>query len=66
MSNGLKISFENDELLIKGKKEDLKELSDYILDIVSSKEENNHIHLDDLTIIDDESNIKNIIIEKEK
>lgn len=66
MSNGLKISFENDELLIKGNKDDLKELSDYILDIVSSKEENDHIHLDERTIMDELSDIKNIIIEKEK
>ena len=61
----IKINIDNDEFQIKGDKEDLIELSNYINMIASSNNENDHIHLDDLTIIDENSKIKNLIIEKE-
>ena len=62
---GLFISNENDEIVIKGNKEDLIELSDYIKKVALSNNSKDHLHLDDLTIIDNDSNIKNLIIEKE-
>ena len=64
-SDGLKINLDN-ELLIKGTKNDLIELSEYILNIALSDNEKDHIHLDELSLISDESNIKELIIEKEK
>lgn len=60
----MKIELMNDELVIKGNKEDLLELVNYIKDIANSNNEKDHLHLDDLTIISKESNIKNLIIEK--
>ena len=65
MNDGIKISLDNNELVIKGNKEDLLELSNYINNIVLSKKEKDHIHLDELTIISNNSKIKSIIIEKE-
>jgi hypothetical protein len=64
--NGLKLLIEDDELLIKGSKEDLLELTNYIKEVASSNLENDHIHLDELTLINDNSNIKNLTIEKEE
>lgn len=61
---GLLISYD-DELLIKGNKSDLLELSDYIKKVALSDNNQDHIHLDDLTIINNNSNIKNLIIEKD-
>lgn len=64
MNNGLFISIDNNELIIKGSKSNLLELSKYIVDIANSKLDNDHLHLDELTIIDDESKINSLIIEK--
>ena len=60
---GLMISYNNNELVLKGDKLDLIELSNYVRD-VALKEENNHMHIDELTLIDKKSTIKNLIIEK--
>lgn len=65
MNNGLLINENNNEVLIKGKKEDLEELANYILKVANSNQKNDHLHLDELTIISDNSDIKNLIIEKE-
>ena len=65
MNNGLIINENNNEVLIKGKKEDLEELANYILKVANSNQKNDHLHLDELTIISDNSDIKNLIIEKE-
>jgi hypothetical protein len=62
--DGIDIKLDNNELVIKGNKEDLLELSKYINDLALSDNEKDHIHLDDLTIVSDKSNIKEIIIEK--
>lgn len=62
-SNGLIISSNNDEVLISGSKLDLIELCDYILSI-ALEEKDNHIHLDNLSLISDKSNIKELVIEK--
>ena len=62
---GIEIIVKN-ELLIRGKKEDLLELSDYIKEVATSENKNDHIHLDNLTIINSNSKIKELIIEKEE
>lgn len=63
-SSGINIIVDDNEVLIKGSKEDLIELSDYIKKIALLGE-GDHIHLDELTIISNESMIENLIIEKE-
>ena len=63
---GLKISNNNEEILISGTKDDLKELIEYINMIINSKNETDHIHIDEFTLISNNSNIKNLIIEKTK
>ena len=63
--NGIMISKNDSEVLIKGSKADLIEFADYIIGVALSDNEKDHIHLDDLTIINDNSSIKELIIEKE-
>ena len=65
MNDGINITISDNEVLIKGNKEDLLALAKYITDIANSNTDNDHIHLDDLTIIDKNSNIKELIIEKQ-
>ncbi len=65
-SNGIDLNLAGDELLIKGSKGDLLELANYIINIALSKNNNDHIHLDGSTIIDEDSSIKKIIIEKDE
>lgn len=62
-SNGINISCDNNEVLISGSSYDLVELASYLVD-VSLSSDNDHIHLDNLTIVSDKSSVKNIIIEK--
>ncbi len=62
--NGINIRLDNNELVISGNKDDLLELSNYIKEIALSSNLKDHLHLDDLTIIDKDSKINNIIIEK--
>lgn len=64
-SNGININYDNNDLVIKGNKYDLIELANYIINVAISNNAKDHLHLDDLTIINEESNIKNMIIEKE-
>ncbi len=63
--NGININYDNNDLVIKGNKYDLIELANYIINVAISNNVKDHLHLDDLTIINEESNIKNMIIEKE-
>ena len=58
----MKINYENNDIIITGDKLDLLELSNYIKELALKEE--SHIHIDDLTLIDKESIIKNLIIEK--
>ena len=61
---GLEISLnDNKELIIKGTREDFIELSDLLVSLAISKNNNNHFHIDELTLIDNNSSIKEIIIE---
>lgn len=61
---GLEISLnDNKELIIKGIREDFIELSDLLVSLAISKNNDNHFHIDELTLIDDNSSIKEIIVE---
>ena len=63
---GLNISLtSNKELIINGTSEDFIELSDLLVSLAMSKP-NDHLHIDELTLINDNSSIKEIIIEKNK
>lgn len=63
-SKGIIINNNKKEILIKGSKLDLIELADYIISVALSKKENDHIHIDNLTLINENSEIKELIIEK--
>lgn len=63
ISNGLTITNELDTLLIKGSSRDLVELADILVNIAKEKEA--HIHIDDLSLISNNSKYKELIIEKE-
>ena len=61
---GLEISLnDNKELIIKGTREDFIELSDLLVSLAISKNNDNHFHIDELTLIDENSSIKEIIVE---
>ena len=62
-SNGLMIESNNEQVQIKGNSDDLIELAEYILSVALA-DDNDHLHLDDLTIINSNSKIKELIIEK--
>jgi len=61
----MKLDIINNEIIIKGSKEELEELIEYIKKVTESSLDKDHIHIDDLTLIDKNSAIKNLIIEKE-
>lgn len=65
METGITLSFNQDDLVIKGNKEDLEELAKYLLQVASSINSKDHLHLDTLTLISKNSEIKELIIEKE-
>ena len=56
-SVGIIITKNKNEIVIKGSRIDLVELADYILDVALSESNNDHIHIDDLTLINKNSNI---------
>ena len=60
----MNIKYSDNEVLITGNKEDLLEFAEYINKVANSENEKDHIHLDDLTLIDSNSEVKNLIIEK--
>ncbi|MBQ6135424.1 MAG: hypothetical protein IJI60_03810 [Bacilli bacterium] len=63
---GIKLSINKKEILIKGTQLDLIELADYILDIALSEEKRNHVHLGKDTLLNDNSEMEELIIEKEE
>ena len=65
MDNGLTITKSENEILIKGTKEELLELAEYIKNVANSKLEKDHIHIDELSLLKKDSEIKELIIEKE-
>ncbi|MBQ6546541.1 MAG: hypothetical protein IJL74_00905 [Bacilli bacterium] len=62
-STGLKIKKDNDTLLIKGDSRDLVMLADLLVNV--AKEESSHVHVDESTLLAQDSEIKEVIIEKE-
>ena len=54
---------ENGELQIIGDSESLIDLAD-ILTSLALEEKNDHVHLDNMTLLQDNSNISEVIIEK--
>ena len=60
---GISFNLDNRDLLIRGSRLDLIELSDYLVSVALS-EGNDHVHLDDLTILNKDSDIDELIIEK--
>ena len=63
-SEGLKVKIESKTLLITGDSRDLTEFADLLVNVAKNKEEN-HIHIDNLTLLDKTSDVNEIIIEKE-
>lgn len=61
--NGLIIKSEADSVVIKGDSRDLVGLADILVSI--AKQDKAHMHIDDLTLINKESEISEIIIEKD-
>lgn len=64
-NNGLNIKLEGNELVVKGYQSDLIEFSNYIKEIANSVNDKDHMHIDELTLISNESEIKSLVIEKE-
>ena len=64
ISNGLNISIDNDSITIKGSQRDLVELADLLANVAIDKTKGAHLHIDELTLLDKDSNIKELIIEK--
>ncbi len=64
-SFGLTIKYENNTLLIKGSSIDLIELADILTNLALAKLDKMHIHIDELTLLNKESNLSEIIIEKD-
>ena len=52
------------ELLIKGDSKSLIDLADLLVSLSLSKEEGNHFHIGKESIIDDDSKIEEVIIER--
>ena len=65
--NNLFDFIKNDSKTIQiiGSSRDLIELADHLVNVAISKNKNEHIHIDDLTLINKESDYKEIIIEKD-
>lgn len=64
LAKGISVSVSKNDVVISGGSSDLVELADYIVGVALSNNDNDHIHIDDLTLINNKSNITNLIIEK--
>ena len=62
--NGLLVKKNSNSLVITGDSTDLQELNGLISTLIESNNKNNHIHIDDLTILNNDSDFNEIIIEK--
>ncbi|MBR3162389.1 MAG: hypothetical protein IKF19_06640 [Bacilli bacterium] len=63
-TKGLKIKEESNSLLISGNSRDLVQLADLLVNVALAKEKTSHLHIDNLTILDDDSDYHEIILEK--
>ena len=64
LAKGISIDVGDGAVTISGSRSDLVELADYIVGVALSNSDNDHIHIDNLTLINDKSGITNLIIEK--
>ncbi len=62
-SNGLMLKLDSKSIIVMGNSRDLVEFADLLVNVARSKE-NSHIHVDDLTLLDSDSDFSEIIIEK--
>lgn len=62
--NGLLVKKNSNSLVITGDSTDLQELNRLISTLIENNNKNNHIHIDDLTILNNDSDFNEIIIEK--
>ncbi len=58
------VSNNNNTITITGDSIDLEELNRLITMLLESKNKIDHIHIDDLTILSEDSEVKELIIEK--
>lgn len=65
-SNGIIIHNNESELLVEGSTRDLVELADLIVNVAASKIKGTHVHIDQNTLLNESSNIKEIIIQKNR
>lgn len=63
-SDGLKIRYKNSELCISGSKTDLICLADLLVECALENTDGFHFHIDDLTLLSSNSEIRNVVIEK--
>lgn len=61
---GLKVKAISDSLSITGSSRDLIELADLLVNVALSQTKGAHLHIDELTLINNNSDFKEIIIEK--
>ena len=59
------MKFDSKSLLVMGNSRDLVSFADLLVNIASSKE-NSHVHIDDLTLLNKDSDISEIVIEKKE
>ena len=61
---GLKVKAISDSLSITGSPRDLIELADLLVNIAQDQPKGAHLHIDELTLLNNDSDFKEIIIEK--
>ncbi len=61
---GLKVKAISDSLSLTGNSRDLIELADLLVSIALDKTKRTHLHIDELTLLNNDSDFKEIIIEK--
>ncbi len=64
LAKGISVNVSKNDVVISGGRSDLVELADYIVSVALSNNDNDHVHIDNLTLINDKSSITNLIIEK--
>ena len=62
--NGLMIKNEGNSLLINGNSRDLIELADLLTSLALEKNREAHLHVDDLTLLNNQSDFSDLIIDK--
>lgn len=63
-AEGITIKNDDNLLTIEGKSRDLVELADLLANLAKDNSKGAHIHIDNSTLLNEESDVKEIIIEK--